>query len=306
MSTGLETDARWPHASKWLAGEHAEEPSWSLAVIGLPACLGSVPESRCDLAPRAIRRALEHFTTYNVVDRVDVRQVAARDWGDLAIRTELPDECFDRIKETMARVTREAGALLLLGGDNSITRPGVHGMGVPLERCGLLALDARLDLCGLEGGLTNGNPVRALLADGLPGENVVLIGMQSFANSAEYAQAAQEAGIRVVAAEEAHHSGLARTVADRLAELRARVKTIYVDVDLDILDRAFSPAAAGSRPGGFAVWELREAVRVAGACEQVKALDLVEVDPERDVAEITVLAAAACVLEFASGLVSRH
>jgi len=306
VSTALDTDPRWPRASRWLAGEHAEEPSWSLGVIGLPACLGSVIEGRCDLAPKAIRRALEKFSTYNVVDRVDVQQVAAHDWGDLAIRTLLPDECFEFIKDTTMRAMREAGALLLLGGDNSITRPGVHGMGVPLHRCGLISLDAHLDLRDLEGGLTNGNPVRALLADGLPGQNVVQIGIQSFANSSDYAEVARDAGIRVVSAEEAHHSGLARTVADQLAELRARVKTIYVNVDLDILDRAFSPATTGSRPGGFAVWELREAVRVAGACDQVKALDLVEVDPERDVADATVLTAAACVLEFASGLAARR
>jgi len=306
MSTQLHQDARWPRANRWLAGEHAEEPSWSLGVLGLPSCLGSITEGRCDLAPKAIRKALEKFSTYNVVDRVDIRQVAARDWGDLPIRTHLPDEGFDLIQENMARYRREAGALLLLGGDNSITRPGVHGMGAPLQKCGLLTLDAHFDLRDLEGGLTNGNPVRALLADGLPGENIVQIGIQSFANSGDYAEVARDAGIRVVTAEEAHHAGLARTVSDRLAELRARVKTIYVDVDLDILDRVFSPGTPGSRPGGFAVWELREAVRVAGACDQVKALDLVELDPERDVADATALAAAACVLEFASGLVARH
>ena len=306
MTTGLYSDPRWPRANRWLAGDHIEEPTWSLGVIGLPACLGSITEGRCDLAPKAIRRALEKFSTYNAVDRVDVRQVSAHDWGDLAIRTHLPEESFDLIKETMTRSMREAGAMLLLGGDNSITRACVHGMGVPLKRCGLLTLDAHFDLRDLEGGFTNGNPVRALLADGLPGENIVQIGIQSFANSAEYAEVARDAGIRVVTAEEAHHSGLARTVSDRLAELRARVKTIYVDVDLDILDRAFSPATPGSRPGGFAVWELREAVRAAGACEQVKVMDLVELDPERDVADATTLTAAVCVLEFASGLVARR
>jgi arginase family enzyme len=46
-------------------------------------------------------------------------------------------------------------------------------------------------------------------------------------------------------------------------------------------------------------------VREAGAGPKVKAMDLVEIDPDRDVSQSTVLAAAACLLEFASGLVTR-
>ena len=305
MSGPLYSDARWPRANRWLAGEHAPEPARTLAVLGAPACLGSITEGRCDLAPAAIRRALERFGTYHVGILRDVRQVAVRDEGDLPIAAKLPAASFDAIREAAARLLGEAGTLLLLGGDNSITRAGVHGLGAPLERCGLVTLDAHFDLRDLDAGLTNGNPVRALLADGLPGRNIVQIGIQSFANSAAYAEVARDAGIGVVTAEEAHHAGLAGTVAERLADLSGRVEAIYVDADLDVLDRVFSPAAPGSRPGGFAVWELREAVRAAGACPKVKVLDLVEIDPERDVADATVLAAAACVLEFAAGLVAR-
>ena len=277
-----------------------------LAVIGAPSRLGSITPGRCDLAPAAVRRALERFSTYDVAHRVDVRQLAVYDRGDLAIAGQQPGESFRSIRDALLEGVRDAGAAVLLGGDNSITRPGVHGLGLPLEQCGLLTLDAHLDLRDLDGGLTNGNPVRALLADGLPGNNIVQIGIQSFANSAHYAGVAHGAGIRVITAEEAHRRGLACTVSELLAGLAARLSAIYVDVDLDVLDRSFSPAAPGSRPGGFAPWELMEAVRIAGACDRVKAVDLVEIDPERDIADATVLAAAACFLEFASGLTARY
>jgi arginase family enzyme len=95
-------------------------------------------------------------------------------------------------------------------------------------------------------------------------------------------------------------------VRDALDLLAQSVETIYVDLDLDVLDRAFAPATPGSRPGGFAPWELRSAARVCGAHPSVRVLDLVEVDPTRDIADITVLAAAACLLSFASGLLGRR
>ena len=305
MSGPLHFDPRWPRASRWLAGEHAPEATRSLGILGVPSCLGSITKGRCDLAPAAIRRALERLSTYNVVNGADVRHVRVRDSGDLPIAAQLPADSFHAIRDAVARGVQESGVTALLGGDNSITRPGVHGLGWPLPDCGLITLDAHFDLRDLDAGLTNGNPVRALLADGMPGANIVQIGIQSFANSTAYAAVARDHEIGIVTAEEAHHCGLARVFVERLTDLSRRVAAIYVDVDLDVLDRAYSPAAPGSRPGGFAPWELREAVREAGACPKVQVMDLVEIDPERDVADATALTAAACLLEFASGLVTR-
>ena len=305
MSGPLYADPHWPRAHRWLAGEHSAEAKRRLTLLGAPSCLGSITPGRCDLAPAAIRSALERFSTYDAVNGNDIRQIAAHDLGNVDIAAQQPADSFAVIRDAASRALAESDALVVLGGDNSITRPGVHGLGLPLDECGLLTIDAHFDLRDLEAGLTNGNPVRALLADGLPGGNIVQIGIQSFANSGHYAEVARNAGIHVVSAEQAHHCGLAKAVADGLAELSARVRAIYVDADLDALDRAFSPACPGSRPGGFAPWMLREAVRAAGACASVRVLDLVEMDPERDIADTTALTAAACLLEFAAGLVSR-
>jgi formiminoglutamase len=305
MSGPPHADLHWPRAHRWLAGEHAPGAARQLAVLGTPSCLGSITPGRCDLAPAAIRHALERYSTYDIAAGRDLSQVAVHDHGDLPIADQSPAVSFDILRQSVARCAHGADALVLLGGDNSITRGGVHGLRAPLNECGLLTLDAHFDLRDLAAGLTNGNPVRALLADGLPGENIVQIGIQSFANSTDYARVAREAGIRVVSAEQAHQRGLAGVTAEQLAALATRVKTIYVDCDLDVLDRTFSPATPGSRPGGFAPWELREAVRAAGECPHVKILDLVEMDPERDLADATALAAAACLLEFASGLAGR-
>jgi len=306
MSGALHSDANWPRAHRWLAGECEPSAERKLAVLGVPSCLGSISPGRCDLAPAAIRRALERFCTWHAEEDADVRWVAAHDLGDLDIAALHPADSFDAIRDALARALAAADVAVLLGGDNSVTRPGVHGLGLPLERCGLVTLDAHFDLRDLDAGLTNGNPVRALLADGLPGGNIVQIGIQSFANSAGYADVARSSGIRVITAERAHECGLARVVSEALAEWSSRVEAIYVDGDLDVLDRAFSPATPGSRPGGFAPWELRQAVRAAGACPKVRVLDLVEMDPEKDVADTTALTAAACLLEFAAGLLARQ
>jgi Arginase family len=69
--------------------------------------------------------------------------------------------------------------------------------------------------------------------------------------------------------------------------------------------RAFAPACPGSKPGGLLPYELVRAARCCGASPKVVAVDIVEVDPEKDIADNTAMAAASCFLAFAEGLRSR-
>jgi len=301
----LHQDPRWPRANAWLAGECLRNAVGSINIMGVPIAKGSITPGRCDLAPAAIRKALERFSTYDFDSDRDLRLLKASDEGDLLVSSMTPERAFQAVSEAVAFNVEAAPALVLLGGDNSITRPGCHGLGLPLDRCGLITLDAHLDLRDLEGGLTNGNPVRALLHDGLPGDHIFQIGIQPFANSEAYARVAREAGIHVVTADCVLERGAAGVVREALEYLDQRVERIYVDLDLDVLDRAYSPATPGSRPGGLAPHLVRKAAHLCGAHPKVRVLDLVEMDPTRDIADATALAAAACLLEFASGVLGR-
>ena len=287
----MSDDPNWPRASAWLRGEFARGAVPSLAVIGMPMNKSLTP-GRCDLAPDAVREALNRYSTFDVELGIDLRALSVVDRGDVGELT--PDSV--------------AGSTptVLLGGDNSVTLPGVRAMGFPLERCGLLTFDAHHDLRDLARGLTNGNPIRALLAEGLLGENIVQIGIQAFTNSAAYAAVAREEGITVVTAEAVYASGIDVAVSRALATLSAKTDALYVDLDVDVLDRAFAPACPGSRPGGLQSWMLRRAARICGAHPSVRMMDIVEVDPSQDLADVTCLGAASFLLAFASGVASRN
>jgi formiminoglutamase len=166
-------------------------------------------------------------------------------------------------------------------------------------------LDAHFKLRNLAGGLTNENPVRALLADGLPGGQIVQIGIQSFSNSQSYAAVARSAKISVITREQLRARGIVKTMRGALDHLAQQADVIYVDFDFDVLDRAYAPAAPGSRPEGLTALALRIAARVCGLHPRVRVLDLVEIDPSQDTKEVTSLEAGACVLSFASGLLAR-
>jgi len=301
----LHEDRHWPRAHDWLTGEDRGSGRGVLRVLGVPLTLGSITPSRCDLAPKAIRDALVRFSTYDVAHGRDVRDIKVEDLGDLSVSDLSVEDAQKPIEQALKSATVTADAVVVLGGDNAITRPALRGMYGDLKQCGLLTLDAHFDLRTLEGGLRNGNPVRALLAGGLPGENILQIGIQSFANSPAYFQVAKDAGIDVFPVEQVTEEGIEVILERALHQLARKVEVIYVDLDLDVMDRAFAPATAGARPGGLTPLEIRRAAYLCGAHPKVRVMDLVEIDPTRDSNEITAMAAAACLLSFASGLLER-
>ena len=299
----IREDPQWPRAAHWLAGGAKKGGDGAaLAVLGVPMNCSITP-GQCELAPAAIRDALARYSMHDPDTGVDVAQLPVRDFGDITLVGNSAEGNFFRCVEVMRRA-HVGDSTILLGGDSSITRPGVHSLGFPLERCGLLTFDAHHDVRELEHGLTNGNAVRALLRDGLPGANVFQIGIQPFTNSTAYARVAHDEGINVVTVDQVYSYGIAAAVRDALATLSAHVDAIYVDLDVDVLDRAFAPASAGSRPGGLQPWMMRQAARICGQHGKVLIMDIVEVDPSKDIADTTSLAAASFLLAFASGMAS--
>jgi formiminoglutamase len=287
-------------------------------IVAVPMRLGSISGGRFDLAPAAITAAVDRFVAHGPdeparISELGVRLAQTAELG--AIVSQTPQAAFDRIRrdvgasiEDMGGPIDPPGAAVILGGDNSITRPGVHAAaaGGAIERTGLLTLDAHHDLRDTGTGLTNGNPVRALLEDGLPGGNVVQVGIQPLANPRPASEVAREAGILVITADDVRARGIQPVIEEALGFLDPRVDAIYVDADVDVLDRAFAPACPGARPGGLSPAEVQAAVRRCGEHAKVRAIDIVEVDPDRDVGDVTVLAAASFVLAFASGLARRE
>ena len=209
------------------------------------------------------------------------------------------------IREAVAAQTGKRELTILLGGNNAITRPGVRGLDSTLKKAGLLTLDAHFDLRDTDLGLNNGNPVQALLEDGLPGEHISQIGLAPFANTRKAHDKAKATGIAMHTLADCRAHGFSTLVARELDRLSKQCDRIYVDCDIDVIDRAQMPAAPGARPGGIRVDEFFAATRLAAAHPKVKAIDLTEFDPATDINATGALTAARWLAEVASGFFAR-
>ena len=132
------------------------------------------------------------------------------------------------------------------------------------------------------------------------------IGISDFANSREYSQRAKDAGIHVVTRDVLRKRPMADVMAEALDIAGAGGREIYVDLDVDVCDRAVVPACPASVPGGISADELRQAAFLAGADARVRAIDITEIDATLDTPDQrTVRLAALLVLEGACGVASR-
>ncbi len=295
------SDQHWPSAAS-LLGDEPVTGRRLVSLVGVSTYLSSVTPRSWHSTPEAVRDALERYSTWSYSDGVDLADVVCvLDRGDVFD----PDgeDANERVAAAICQ-DPEADLRLVLGGDNAATWRAMTALaGADLADWGLITLDAHLDL---RDGVSNGSPVRQLLAEGLDARHVVQIGLADFSNSPYYAARARDAGITVVSRTSVAVRGLDAVIDDALAIAGADDRPVYVDVDLDVADRAVVPGCPAAAPGGLSAHDLRRAVGRLSADPRVRALDLTEVDVGRDSDDQrTVRLMALLVLEALAGVGRR-
>lgn len=289
----------WPRITDLFTTDGPAE----VAILGAPMKERSVTPAAYDRAPDVVRQTLRRFSTYDIVTG-DELALRIRDRGNVPIEALTPADAFEPLRDAALACTSQHALTLLLGGHNGVTRPAAHGLGVPLDEVGLITLDAHFDLRDTDEGPMNGNPVRCLLEDGLPGRNICQIGLAPYANSPAMHRIAREAGIGVSTIADVRGFGIIRLLDDALARL-AHVSAMMVDFDIDVIDRSQCPGAPGARPGGMPVDMFFAAARHLARQEKVRLVDLTEFDPALDVSDITALTAGRWVCDILAGFAAR-
>ena len=290
----------WPNLADLLVAADADAP---VGLVGAPLAAGSVTPGHCDLAPAELRKVLRRIGRYDVETS---RELASRiaDRGDVTIGGLSIADATPAIRDACAASLAQHRLTLLVGGNNAVTRPAVHALGLPLDQLGLITLDAHFDLRDTSDGLGNGNPVRALREDGLPGCNIAQIGLAPFANSAAMHRDAIHGGHFIVTIGEVRSAGIGEAICGALAHV-AHCSAIVVDCDIDVIDRGQLPGAPGARPGGMAAQDFFAATRLLAAEPKVRLIDLTEWDPSLDPSDLSALVAGRWVAECLAGFEQR-
>lgn len=256
-----------------------------VAVMGVPFDLTVSGRSGTRLGPRAVRAASAHIAwsapwpwTFDPFERLSVV-----DYGDCFFDPGYPALIPEAITQAAREVLAQDSALLTLGGDHFITYPLLKAHAEKHGPLSLIQIDAHSDTWeDAPGRLDHGTMLWHAVREGLVvPERSVQVGIRT--------HNPDPLGFNIIDAREVHRSG-PEAVAAQVRAIVGDAKT-YLTFDIDALDPSAAPGTGTPVIGGLSTWQAQEMLRALEGINLI-GMDMVEVAPAYDVAEITALAAA--------------
>ena len=148
--------------------------------------------------------------------------------------------------------------------------------------------------------VSNGTPFRSLLEnDIITGKQLVQIGIRNFSNARAYHEYAKEHGVTVYTMKDVREREIKDIIIESIEVLRKQgVTSIYISLDMDVLDQAFAPGCPAIYPGGMDSATLLDAIEFLGKEPLVQGMDIVEIDPTLDFRDMTSRVAAQVIMSF--------
>jgi formiminoglutamase len=302
-------DARETRVANWIRPWDGSEP-FDVGLLMVPIARGAIKHVAAHLGPNALRMVWPFFTTYSIDFDVDVADLRVRDLGDVEISLLDVAEAHRNI-ETAATALLTANRTffpITIGGEHSLAHPLLRAFKASrgYERIGLIQFDAHMDFQTGEHGPHNGTPIRSIIEDGVIDPcNLVQIGIAGFVQAAWHARWGREQGATIFTARDVAHRGMAPLVEEAVAIAGRGTDAIYVTFDIDCFDQAYAPGTGASLPGGITPWQAYDALFELGSNPKIQGFDLVEVDPSRDLLDITARLATKLMLTFMAGYRTR-
>jgi agmatinase len=235
------------------------------------------------------------FAELNVVDHGDIEVWPAQGAAN-----------HPKIEAAVGDVVARGVVPIILGGDHSIAYPDIKAVAAahPKGALAVVQFDTHADTAteNWEVKWAHGTPFRHLVDEGiLSGERLIQVGLRGYWPFPDEFTWARDAGVRWHRMETVIERGISAVVTDVLDQI-ADAEALFLSVDIDVLDPAFAPGTGTPEPGGMSTRELLLAIRRLVMAKGLAGMDVVEVSPPYDHAQVTAMAAHRVVLEALSAL----
>jgi len=308
----------------------------SFTFLGIPACDLEVPSSYADADVIILGAPIDSGTSHRSGAKFGPQAIRGGDYlphdGErphLALRTDglkdlkvydagdllMPGGDLVASLEVLANATEQisrAGIIpVILGGDHSIASADVAGIAKHrgLGKISMIHFDAHADTGADQMGalVGHGTPMRRLIDGGfVRGDRFLQLGLRGYWPDNETLNWMRDQGMRSYEMTEIHHRGLGPVLDESFATLTNQCDGVFLSVDIDVVDPGMAPGTGTPEPGGMTSRELLEAVRRICLELPVVGVDVVEVAPAFDSADITAILANRVVLEALSAIAKRR
>jgi agmatinase len=285
-----------------------------IVVIGAPFDGGTSYRSGAKFGPSAVRQAcyLEHDGKRpSLALRVDgLTNLNVHDAGDVQMPSGNTEIACQRLEEVVTKVARHS-IPLIIGGDHTVTWPNVTGIAKAKgwSKIAVLHFDAHADTGEITDGplIGHGQPMRKLIESGaVRGDRFFQIGLRGYWPDEPTLKWMAKQGMRSYEMSEIGARGLAECLTEIFNVIASDCDGVFLSVDIDVADPAAAPGTGTPEPGGLSARELLDAVRRICLETKVVGMDVVEVAPAYDHADITALLANRVILEAISALARKE
>ncbi|MDT7586764.1 MAG: guanidinobutyrase [Pseudonocardiales bacterium] len=287
-----------------------------VVILGAPFDGGTSHRSGTRFGPQFIRQTcyLPHDGSRpSLALRVDGlgADLKVYDAGDVELYSGDAERSVRDLQEAVYAVTRTGAIPLILGGDHTIAWPdaaGVaqhHGQG----RVSMIHFDAHADTGDIAFGslVGHGQPMRRLIESGaLRGDRFLQIGLRGYWPEPATLAWMAEQRMRSYEMTEIVARGLPECLTEAFGIATDDCDGVFLSVDIDVCDPGHAPGTGTPEPGGLTARELLDSVRRIAYELPVVGVDVVEVSPPYDHADITSFLANRVVLETLSGIARRR
>jgi agmatinase len=259
-----------------------------VVVTGIPFDNATTDRPGCRFGPRAIRAASSGLSELNSFpwnfDPFATLKVV--DGGDCVVNHHLPETVVEAIANHASRILSTGASMLTFGGDHFVTYPILKAHAEKHGPVALVQFDSHCDTWPGWGpggrDLNHGSMFLRAAEEGIVDvSRSIQVGLRT-ANDSDH-------GFEILTSPWIHRNGVDATIAavvERVGKAKA-----YISFDIDFLDPAYAPGTGTPVMGGPASWQALAMLRGLGALNLI-GMDVVEVSPPYDHAEITALAAA--------------
>lgn len=286
-----------------------------VVIVGAPFDGGTSHRSGARFGPAAIRGTdyLPHDGSRPHLSLgVDpLKELRVVDAGDVAMPSGNTEESLKALEEATSLIAKAGAIPVVLGGDHTIASADVVGVArhLGMGRVSMIHFDAHADTGETQWGQLygHGTPMRRLIESGaVRGDRFLQLGLRGYWPEPETLDWMAEQKMRSYEMTEIHHRGLETVLDDAFAILTDECDGVFLSVDVDVVDPGMAPGTGTPEPGGMTSRQLLEAVRRICLELPVVGIDVVEVSPPYDHAEITAYLANRVVLEALSAITRRR
>jgi agmatinase len=290
-------------------------PGADVVILGAPFDGGTSHRAGTRFGPQFIRQTcyLPHDGSRpSLALRVDaLRDLRVYDAGDVEMFSGDAARSVADLQRAVAAVAGTGAIPLILGGDHTIAWPDAAGVAehVGHGRVSMIHFDAHADTGNVEFGslIGHGQPMRRLIESGaVRGDRFLQIGLRGYWPEPETLDWMAEQRMRSYEMTEIVARGLTECLTEAFAISTDDCDGVFLSVDIDVCDPGHAPGTGTPEPGGLTARELLDSVRRITYELPVVGIDVVEVSPPYDHADITSFLANRVVLEALSGIARRR